>query len=70
MTGCGTRTIKLLVAVTDADGNPILGLAQDAFHVFENGVQKAVSTFVQPPAAPADGRLSVGLAYDLTDIDA
>lgn len=51
--------VTLPVAVVDRDGQPVLGLDQQHFQVFEDGVGQEISRFVQE-----DVPISVGLAID------
>jgi Ca-activated chloride channel family protein len=52
-------TVGLLVTVTDKDGNPLAGLANDSFSLLENGAPKAVGS-----VAAVKSPVSVSLAMD------
>ena len=57
----GTRVdvIEVYASVTDARGEPVRGLGQDRFTVFEDGRRQEITTFVE-----ADFPLSVAVAVD------
>ncbi len=51
--------VLIPVTVTGARGEPLSGLAQDAFRLFENGVEQSVTYF-----ATEDGPVSLGILFD------
>ncbi|HVX68015.1 MAG TPA: VWA domain-containing protein [Bryobacteraceae bacterium] len=53
------RQVVIPVTVTGAFGEPLRGLPQEAFRVFEDGVEQAVSYF-----ASEDAPVSVGVVFD------
>jgi VWFA-related protein len=55
----GVRIIEVYATVTDARGEPLKGLSEDRFAVFEDGVQQQIATF-----AAGNFGLSLAIAVD------
>jgi len=49
-----TREVVTDVVVTDHKGNPVHGLAESAFHIFDNGKQQQLASFVEHAQADAN----------------
>jgi len=52
--------VNVFTSVTDADGNPVNGLTQNDFQIFEDGVPQKIAIFAQQSSVP----LSLVLAID------
>lgn len=48
-----TRVVLTDVTVTDADGNPVHGLGQSAFHIFDNKKLQVIASFEEHSSADA-----------------
>lgn len=54
-----TNLVSILANVTDAKGEPVVGLAQDAFQLFEEGVEQKIIRFEPQTNRPLDLALMV-----------
>jgi Ca-activated chloride channel homolog len=54
-----TDLVSILASVTDAKGEPVIGLAQSAFQVFEEGVEQKIVRFEPQTNRPIDLALMV-----------
>ncbi|MFZ0521083.1 MAG: VWA domain-containing protein [Candidatus Acidiferrales bacterium] len=54
-----TDLVSILASVTDAKGEPVIGLAQSAFQVFEEGVEQTIVRFEPQTNRPLDLALMV-----------
>src|SRR5271154_6101104 len=54
-----TDLVNILASVVDANGEPVLGLAQDAFQVFEENVEQKIVRFEPQTNRPLDLALMV-----------
>ncbi len=53
-----TRVVLTDVTVTDGKGNPVHGLAQSAFQLFDNNKLQEITSFEEPAAVPAVNAVS------------
>jgi Ca-activated chloride channel homolog len=54
-----TDLVNILASVTDAKGEPVIGLGQNAFQVFEEGVEQKIVSFEPQTNRPLDLALMV-----------